>query len=440
MTPRGRVLLAAASLAIAAGFVGLAAFTAAEGRRTDVVGYVIGGRAVLEGRSAYHEAETREGWPAGNVYPPVFNAAMVPLAALDGVSPPAARAAWQAANVLALAWAVVLVAGLAHGRRVTLSPRGDGLLLASPRLLVPLVLAYEGVTGAFSNGNVSLILFALALQGLAWQARGKPALGGLALGAAAACKLIPVLFLPYLAWRRRHAAAAWTLAWFVALSVAPAALSGWGAYVDDVRAWLDATGQGWESGWMNQSVPATWDRFLGHGVVPFVTAATPLAASGSAAVTAAVWATRAAVAGLALALFRGPMRPDGRLALTEWSVVFIVGAVLGPITWKHYLAVLLLPYALLASVLLDRRCSPGSRRVAAGLLVAAFLLTVVSTRDVVGRATARHLQMAGIHAIACVVLLAGLFVLRRRLAREPETPPGAGASPAPVPAPAAAAP
>ena len=60
----------------------------------------------------------------------------------------------------------------------------------------------SGVTGSFAYGNVSLLLFAWTLQGLAWQASGRHALGGLAIGSAAAWKVMPLVFLPYLAWRR----------------------------------------------------------------------------------------------------------------------------------------------------------------------------------------------------------------------------------------------
>jgi len=399
---------------LALAFLQLAVSTVRRGKG-DIFGYFVIGQAVLHGESPYLDIdEAKKHWAAGNVWSPAFSLAVVPIAALALCSETLAMGVWQAGNLLALAWMLSLVARLVLRRSLSWDPRGDGLLPCSLALLVPIGLAYEGITGNFLYVQVNLMLFALVLQGLLWQARGRPVLGGVAIGTAAALKLMPVLFLPYLVWRRRWRAAAWTLIAFVGVSLSPVLVSGWAGFVRDVHEWRHAMGAGWGSGMMNQSMPATWDRYLGYGVVPFGTPpSNVLAVSGSLAVAVAVWATRLLTMGLALWTFRGPMEPDGRSALAEWSVVFLVGAVYGPITHKAYLVVLVLPYALLLALAADRRGPRGLRRGAAALLVVALLLSVVPSRDFVGRDVAAYFHMAGSYALSAMAVLFGLFWVRR---------------------------
>ena len=388
----------------------------------DVKGYIVVGGAVLDGLSPYEDiAEARKHWPPGNVWPPAFAVAVTPLSLVARVSPLLARSLWQAGNLAALWWTLSLLARLVHRRRLTLDPRGTGLLPVSLPMLVPLVLAAEFVEGNLIYIQVDMMLFALVLQGLAWHANGRLVRGGIAIGAAAALKVVAVVFIPYLLWRRQWRTAAWALGALVLISLSPILVRGPAGFAADVRGWLRAVGEGWGPGPMNQSLVAFWDRFLGYGWVPFVTPPQEVPTmSGSLLVQAAVWATRGIVAVLALWLFRGRMPPDGRTALAEWGVVFIVGAVFGPVAKKHALVVLLLPWALLTSLATDGRCSRPVRRTAAALLVVAFLLALVPSSDIVGRRISLDLHMAGTYTLAALSTLFGLFWLRRRLPGEPQ--------------------
>lgn len=81
-----------------------------------------------------------------------------------------------------------------------------------------------------------------------------------------------MIFIPYLALRRRYRAAAFTALATVTFSLSPTLVFGWSRLSDYVSAWRTAVAEGWGVGSMNQSIFAMWDCFIGHGMVPFNTA------------------------------------------------------------------------------------------------------------------------------------------------------------------------
>jgi phosphatidylserine synthase len=99
----------------------------------------------------------------------------------------------------------------------------------------------------------------------------------------------------------------------------------------------------------------------------------------------------------------------------EWSIVLLVGAVGGPVAWKAYLIVLLLPYTLCFALWRDGARPPGVRRAAGLVLLAGLLFTTLPTVDLLGKRIARSLEMASVFTIGAVLILVGLFVLHARL-------------------------
>lgn len=78
------------------------------------------------------------------------------------------------------------------------------------------------------------------LTAAAWfLTQGRRGLAGLWLAVAIVYKTSPLLFLPFLLWKREWRAAAWTVVFTVTLSVAPALLFGWHASMDYHRRTLD---------------------------------------------------------------------------------------------------------------------------------------------------------------------------------------------------------
>jgi len=381
----------------------------------DFAGYVAVGEAVLAGEHIYHAT------PKGlNTWPPVFSLVCVPLALLDRPSAYLGRGVWLLAGLLALLSCLHVITRLVHRRPLTLDPpRRPGLPLYSPEVLLPLLLAHVAVVGNFIHLQVNTMVFLLVLVALRAQARGRPLAGGIALGVAGALRVMPLVFVPYLLWRRRWKPAAVALATSVVVSLLPILVFGVSQFGDYVTSWRAATGRDaiWGVGHMNQSMPATWDRYLGHGVVPFRTEPQhDIEPSDSSAAHLATLVTLAVTAALALWRFRGRVRPAGRAALLEWSIVFLVGASFGPVSWKAYLIVLLLPYALITALLRETGTDPAVRTLARVLLVVACLFLALPTRDLLGRELSRHLEMGGVFAIGSVLLLAGMFRLHALLA------------------------
>lgn len=381
-------------------------------RPGDFDGDLVVGNLVLTGRHIYFDAAR-----GLNTWPPFFSLLCVPLVLLAAPTPYLARGFWLLLNLALLVLVLRLIARLVYGREMRLRAESDGLSLAAPELLVPLLISDRFVSGNFDHLQINIVIFALALGGLYMQARGRELAGGVTIGCATAIKVMPILFIPYLAYRRRWRAAAAAAVSAAALSLSPILVFGWDRFWAYVIAWRAAVTEGWGVGKMNQSVFAMWDRLLGHGMLPLtVDGVGMVPESGSALVTAAMAVSCAVVTVLALWLFRGAARPDGWAALAEWSVVFIVGALFGPVCWKAYLAVLLLPNTLLFAAWRSSRLDGRTRKVIGWFLVSSVVLGTLPSPGLLGKQLAGRLDMSSVVTCAALVVLAASFWLRARLA------------------------
>lgn len=366
----------------------------------DFAGYLRVGELVLQGQDPYRAAG------ALNTWPPFFSVLCVPLAILAMPSPYVARGVWFVLNFAALWWILSLIAKLVYGRRLTWrSPQG--LLLTSPFVLLPALFSERYVSSNFDHVQINLILFALVLAGLKAQMEGNEARGGALVAFAAAIKLLPLTFLLYFLWRRRWRALLSSAAIFVGLSLSPALLWGWPRYWDYFAAWRERVSAGWGVGRLNQSVWAMWDRWLGHGMIPILTpGAHDIPSSGSPWVPVAVGVTLATLVGRFWARSRKG-GGDPAQQLCEWSFVFLATALFSPVTWKAYLAVVLLPNTLLFATWWQATPNAPSRR-AALLGLAASVTTNFLSPGLLGRNLAARLEMACVPTILGLTLLAAL--------------------------------
>lgn len=381
-------------------------------RPGDFAGYLLVGNLVLSGGHIYRDA------PAGlNTWPPFFSLGCVPLALLAVPTPYLARGFWLLLNLALVLLALHLIARLVYERPLSLRAESPGLSLAAPEILLPLLLTDRYVSGNFDHLQVNVVIFVLALAGLYLQRQGREVAGSLALGAAAALKVMPVVFIPYLAYRGRWRAALWTTLFTVGCSLSPVLVFGWSRFWDYVVAWRASVAVGWGVGKMNQSVFAMWDRFLGHRMLPLaVGGVNDVPASGTVWVSAAVVGSLAVVTVLALVLFRGQPEREGWATLAEWSVVFIVSAIFAPVTWKAFLVVLLLPNALLFAVWRHSGLHAATRRTAGWLLLVAFVIGTLPSPGLVGKWLAGALEMTSAVTISALVLLGSSLWLRARFA------------------------
>jgi hypothetical protein len=379
-------------------------------RSGDFAGYLLVGNLVRAGRDIYLDA-------TANTWPPSFSLLCVPLALLATPTPYLARGCWLLLNFACLLLVFRIIAQLVYRRDLSLRAESTGLSLAAPELLVPYLLTDRYVSGNFDHLQINIIIFALALGGLSLQATGREVAGGIALGCAAALKVMPVIFIPYLGYRRRWRAAAYSaLAWAV-FTLCPIVVFGWSRFWEYAAGWHAKVVAGWDVGQMNQSVVAMWARLIADGMARFGTAGiNDRPELGATLLMVAVAASLAVVTLSALWIFRGAARPDGWTALAEWSVVFIVGAIFGPVCWKAYLVVLLLPNTLLFAVWRSPQVDARTRRTTGAILVVAYLIGAFPSPGFVGETVASFLERASGVTVAALILLAGTLWLHTPVA------------------------
>jgi len=379
------------------------------GAMADYRGYVEVGDAALAGGHIYDDPR-----PGVNTWPPFFSLLCVPIALLDGVDGILTRVLWILLSYAALLWSLHLLARLVYDKPLSLRAEPErGLSLASAPMLVPLLMVHPAVMQNLIDIQIYILLFALTLSGMYWQSRGRPLLGGMALALAAAIRLMPVVFIPYLIYRRRWRPAAYAVLFLALFTLSPALVYGWDGLLEYLDSWRSMESTSITAGNKNQSVLAFFDRYLSHGVV--IGLDTPSVHRPwilGPAVWAAAGVTLAAVTAGALWVFRGRMRADGLPAQAEWGVVFLVSAVFGPLTWKTYLIVFLAPFALLFGIWWN--AAPGKRLSAGLLLFALFFAALLPAHDLTGPTVKVHFGMAGCYTITALALIFGLFVLRRR--------------------------
>ena len=376
------------------------------------MGYLTVGQLALAGRDIYRESP-----PGINTWPPFFSLLCIPLALLARPTSYLARGVWLALN-FGLLWVTLkMLSQLVYARPLRLRDTPGALSFVSPEILLPVVLCYRFVLSNFDHLQVNIVIFTGALAGLYWHARGHDLRGGIALGLASALKVMPVLFIPYFVYRRRYRMAALSTLATAAFSLAPSLLYGWARFIDYVGAWRHAITVGWGVGKMNQSVFAMLDRYVGHGITPWhAPAVIVLPESGVLLVRLLSSAALAAITVAALLLFRGREAPDSPASIAEYSVVFIVSALFGPLAWKAYLVVLLVPCMLLVRLVRDGQISTGERRVVIGALAVYFTLGGLTAQGLVGKRMADTLEMLSCTTLGTLVLLATLLWLRPRLA------------------------
>jgi alpha-1,2-mannosyltransferase len=235
---------------------------AARARAIDLAVYRVGGGAVLHRLELYRQLAPHTGLPF--TYTPFAAVVFGPLAVVPWA---VVKVVWTGLLFGCLAGYVALVAGLAAK-----NGRGPVAEAAAGRRWSPLALlvavgaaaALEPVRHNFALGQVNLPLSLAVLYDVT--GRGRAGWRGVAVGLAAAAKLTPLFFVPYLALIGRRADAGRALAAFVvATGVGFAA-----APADSVRYWtslaFDASRPGAPEYASNQSLRGMFSRLAGHPV------------------------------------------------------------------------------------------------------------------------------------------------------------------------------
>lgn len=344
---------------------------------SDLGVYLGAARSLLAGGSPYAFVA-----PNGDafVYPPAAGLALLPLALVPDA---AARVLWtllQCAQVVVLAWVVVRRTPLPLPARL---PRAS----AVPAVAILLILSYPVLSGLYL-GQVSLLVTLLALLDAADVVPRR--LQGVLTGLAAALKLTPLVFVPYL-WltgRRRAALVA------LATTALVTAAAWWVAPGESRRYWGSATasrpyidlGQGDNASLVGLLTRTGWPP-------------------GATAAALAPLAVLVVVLGYARA--RDAYRRGEVLAGAV--VVGAVAVLVSPISWSHHQVLLVLAAA--CAVGTGRRAD-GTRTARTAWAVAVALLTSTAVQSVLLHQwtpgpVLRESSVLLALAIACVVPFRG---------------------------------
>jgi alpha-1,2-mannosyltransferase len=287
-----------------------AAVASAVGRlQLDMATYLLGAHHEVDGRLYQVSLSVPPHLPF--TYPPFAALAFAPLTVL---SEPSAQVVWSLVSVAALFALLYLSVRAVRPQLPANQMIRWSLVLMTPAYLL------EPVRLTFYFGQVNVVLAAMVLADLTGHLRlgGRTLPRGVLLGAAAAVKLVPLVFVPYLFVTRQTRAAWVALATMVGCTLVAGltdprvSWSYWTKYATDAR----RVGAPWYIS--NQSLRAAADRF-DHRVV-----STAVVTAGAAVVL---------VAGIALAAWAS--RVSSRFL--GILVCATTGLLVSPITWAHHL-------------------------------------------------------------------------------------------------------
>ena len=357
-------------------------------------------------------------WGNGYVYPPFGALLAVPFTFLPAWL---AKAAWVALN-LASAFVLVRGAWRLSGARLP-GEAGTGW---RDHVVVWLGAAAAGglVVDVMTNRQTDLMVAALMVYGAELLLRGRSLTAGGLFGLAAALESAPLLWAPYLAWKRRWLASAAVAATFLFVNWLPDALyptaeprlAQWGRRMVAPIAAENFDPGMWASAiTFNHSLSGVLNRWLTTDQV--VMGREVLSLPRTERMTSTELKRWVYGAGLGLTLLGlAAMRRRGRTPIgsaAEFGMVLTLLLLLSPMSSKPHFCTLLVPQWLLARLAWRR----GDR-----LLMAATAATAVAgllaNKDLVGWWAYGMLLWYGSVFGACLTLFLGCAYARRRYAGE----------------------
>ncbi len=271
--------------------------------------YRMGGRHVLS-QGLYSSEITVYGRHLFFTYPPVAAVFFWPLSHL---SITVGQAVWDAIDPVALTALIAVSIAAAHKRGVVRSDWQTALIL-----LFPVGFFLYPVRENLALGQINIVLVLMILAdltiGVSWRGRHLPT--GLLVGLAAAIKLTPLVFIPYLAVTRQ-----WRAAWNAAITFA---LATGAMFVVAPRAsWIYFTKDAFDVGRVGNAA-VTGNQTLRDAIAR---AHVPLVPAGFYLVAAAVLCVGLVVAAAAY------RRSSAMLGVL---VCAATGLLLSPISWVHH--------------------------------------------------------------------------------------------------------
>ena len=329
-----------------------------------------------------------------------------------------ASTAWLPYRLNRALWFLGTCAGLAYctrfWSRVGGSPAKNWLGPASIALFVGITY----INRDLAECGLQLFLLLLLTAAYASLIRGRSWLCGFWLGLAVAYKVMPIIFLPFLLWKRQWKAAGSMAAAMLSLSLLPAVFLGWEKNWTLHEQWLSKTVERLaiadpaENG---VEAPVLWNRSLPLALARLVQEYPPghplyvesrgFVRFASLEPRAAKQFVQLALAGLAVTLawrcrHAVGVRDQGAALAGEWAVVCILVALLSPLCWLHHL-VLALPAGLLFAQSAAAGRAQRWQWGAAGVAVAMIMLV---HRGLLGEALWTVVSVYHPHTLACLLL------------------------------------
>jgi hypothetical protein len=341
-------------------------------------------------------------------YPPAIALMMVPLLALPTWL---INVIWYSVTLAAIVACFRLSVTLV--RRAIPGPWADREVLWL--YLIGIVLSLKFLFAASGNQSYDPVVVVLVLGGLHALSSDRPGWGGMAFGVAAALKVTPLLFLPYLVFTRRFTAAA-TMAvavtvasllpdLFFTQSVSGGYFATWIANIGG-PAWTEDMANLPHIFWSgipgnNYSLRGLVGYFMNDGNPEF---------RMTLDVVYAIYAT--IVAAIVLRCYRQPwaITTDGALLLLSMLMM-------SPMTSLSHFPALILFFVLLAAVWLQD--DSGLRTVAGFFLLFVFVTTNLASDDLVGKTIAQWINENRVMTIGVLALaIFSAIYADRRVRRE----------------------
>jgi hypothetical protein len=275
-----------------------------------------------------------------------------------------------------------------------------------------LLLSAKLILAVFENQAYDALVVVAVLVGLAGLSGERPVIAGAGLALAAALKATPLIFLPYLLWKRYFGAAAAFVVVYATASLLPDILFTPTGAAGYFSTWLREVA-GPSLGLDPTNAPlAFWHgaNVLNHSLHGAVALNIDEASQRDAfeTVLAAADGCFIAVVGALVAL--SPRRPES-IAI-DGSLLLIAMLMLSPMTSRSHYAALLLPYMTLVALNLrdEKRANLGR-----AVLGTSFFLVTLCGNDAVGQAFTvwayRHSAMV-LGALALLIYFAALTIMR----------------------------
>lgn len=297
---------------------------------------------------------------------------------------------------------------------------------------IVIVLSLRPIMGDLMHGNVNLLILFLVVGALYAFHQRWDQLAGVVLALAIACKVTPVLFVPYFLWKRAwKTLAACTIALPLFLWFLPGAVLGMNNATVKLQSWAKqmivpfvVEGRIFYSEHNNQSLPGLVARLTTHS--PSFSdydeknqyQPTDYHNILDLNPSAAKWITKGCMAAFALLIVlrcRTQLRRrQGWQWAAEFSLIVLGMLLFSERTWKHHCVTLLLPFTVLVYYLAACRPTFAVRCYLIGTLAAVVLMMSSTSTGLLPDRFAKLAQVYGAYVWAYLLLIAALLVMLRQ--------------------------